>query len=263
MKKWTVFAASACFGIPVLAQGDSPFDGTWKLDVGAAELPTKPDVYLLKDGMYHCDTCAPPVSVMADGHDQKVVGHPYFDTEAVRVVDDHAVEINDKKAGKVVITARMTVSADGNTATLVQTDSTAPNGTPVTSRGTLTRVLRGAPGSHLVSGSWRVAKIDNISDNGLLVTYKVDGNKLQMSNPLGQSYSAALDGTDAPFMGDPGITTVSVKGVKPNMIEETDKRDGKAIWIGRMAVSADGHSMIIMWIDNLHGTTGSINAKKL
>ena len=42
-----------------------------------------------------------------------------------------------------------------------------------------------------------------------------------------------------------------------------DKRDGKAIWVGRMTVSADGKSMTIMWIDNLHGTSGVYRANKL
>ena len=32
-----------------------------------------------------------------------------------------------------------------------------------------------------------------------------------MTNPTGQTYTAKLDGADAPMKGDPGITSVSVK----------------------------------------------------
>jgi hypothetical protein len=270
MKRLLVFAASAGIAVAALAAQApapapvaSPFDGTWKIDVGTSELPTKPDAYLLKDGTYHCDSCVPPVVVQADGRDHQVTGHPYYDTKSVRVIDALAIESIDKKGGKVVDQARLTVSADGKTATRVETDSSAPNGPPVTSKVTYTRVLRGAAGSHAISGSWRIVKIDNMSDNGLLVTFKVDGTKLQMNNPLGQSYAAGLDGSDSPFVGDPGVTSVSVKKMGQNTFEETDKRDGKAIWVGRMTVSADGKSMTIMWIDNLHGTSGVYRANKL
>jgi hypothetical protein len=36
------------------------------------------------------------------------------------------------------------------------------------------------------------------------------------------------NGTDAPMKGDPSITSVSVKMIGKDMLEETDKRDGKA-----------------------------------
>ena len=45
--------------IPVLGWAQSPFDGTWKIDLGKSKLPKKPDEYLLKDGMYECKTCKP------------------------------------------------------------------------------------------------------------------------------------------------------------------------------------------------------------
>src|SRR5260370_4271922 len=101
-----------------------------------------------------------------------------------------------------------------------------------------------------------MAKMDSVSDNGLAFTYKVDGDSLTMSNPTGQSYTAKLDGTDAPYKGDPGTTSVSVKRVDKNTIEETDKRDGKVITVSRMTVSADGKSMAIAFDDKLHGTPG-------
>jgi hypothetical protein len=227
-----------------------------------AQFPTKPDVYLLQDGMYHCKTCVPVIDVKADGKDQKVTGHPYLDSMNIKVVDDRTYEEVDKKNGKVVTTSKTWVSPDGNTLMFEFSDSSASSGAPVVGKGEATRVDKGPAGAHAISGSWRMAKMDSLSDNGLAFTYKVTGDSLNMSNPTGQSYTAKLDGTDAPYKGDPGTTSVSVKQVDKNTIEETDKRDGKVITVSRMTVSADGKSMTLTFDDKLHGTTGKIVAQK-
>src|SRR5260370_1428597 len=120
------------------------------------------------------------------------------------------------------------------------TDSSNTNADPVTGKGEETRVAKGPAGSHAISGSWRASKMDAVSDNGLLFTYKVSGDSLTMTSPTGQSYTAKLDGTEAPFKGDPGTTSVSVKKMGMNTMEETDKRDGKVISVARMTLSADG-----------------------
>src|SRR5271157_230635 len=113
MKKLCVLAFLA-ISLPAMAQ--SAFNGVWKFDLGSYQPPTKPDEYLLKDGMYHCKTCAPPYDIKADGTDQSVKGHPYMDTVAIKVVDDQTIEETDKKGGKVVTTSKTVVSPDGKTA---------------------------------------------------------------------------------------------------------------------------------------------------
>jgi hypothetical protein len=142
------------------------------------------------------------------------------------------------------------------------TDSSATNAAPVTGKGEATRVAKGPAGSHAISGSWRTSKMDSVSDNGLTFTNKVEGDSLSVSSPTGQSYTAKLDGTEAPYKGDPGTTSVSVKKVDKNTIEETDKRDGKVISVARMTVAADGKSMTIAVNDKLHGTSSQYVAVK-
>jgi len=39
---------------------------------------------------------------------------------------------------------------------------------------------------------------------------------LTMTTPTGQKYTAKMDGTEAPFSGDPGLTAVSVKKMGAN-----------------------------------------------
>src|SRR6202162_3516132 len=209
MKKLSLTALLMLSLTPVLLLAQSAFDGTWKIDMNKAEFPKKPDVYLLQNGMYECKTCAPPVKVKADGQDQTVAGHPYYDTAAIKVVSDHEIEETDKKNGKTVTTSKTTVSPDGNTLTFEYSDSSNSNAAPVTGKGEETRVAKGPAGSNAISGSWRIAKFDTVSDNGTMWTYKVSGDELTMTTPTGQSYTAKLNGTEAPYQGDPGTTGVS------------------------------------------------------
>ena len=248
--------------MPALSGAQSAFDGTWKVDMNTAKYPEKPDVYVLQDGMYHCMTCVPPIDVKADGQDQKVSGHPYFDTMSIKILDNNTIEETDKKNGKTVTTAKTWVSADGNTLMWEFSDSSATSGDPVKGTGHATLVEKGPAGSHATSGSWRIVKMDTISENAMSITFKVNGDSLTMSSPTGQSYTAKLDGTEAPYQGDPGTTSVSVKKAGPNTIEETDKRDGKVLSVSRMTVTADGKRMKIATDDKLRGTHGEIMATK-
>lgn len=245
---------------PALAQ--SAFEGTWKIDLKQVHMPKKPDVLLLQDVTYHCKTCAPPITVKADGSDQPVSGHPYFDTLAVKVVDDHAIQETAKKDGKLVSTSTTTVAADGKTATFEFTENRDSSTEPVTGNGTMQRVAKGPAGAHAISGSWRTESYGSVSDNALTRSYKVDGDIFSMSSPTGESYGAKMDGSDAPYKGDPGITTVAVKKLGPHAMQETAKRDGKVVSVAKMTVAPDGKSMTIAVDDKLHGSHMSFVAVK-
>jgi hypothetical protein len=262
MKKLLYVSWLVALLLPACALAQNAFEGTWKIDLSKAHMPTKPDVYLLQNGMYDCKTCVPAISIKADGMDHAVTGHPYYDMMAVQVVDDHTVKTTEKKSGKVVATSTTTVAPDGKTATVVFNDSSDSNAAPVTGQVTNTRVAKGPAGSHAISGSWRTSSLQTVSDNGLSFTYKADGDSLSMTTPTGQSYTAKLDGSDAPYNGDPGTTSVSLKKLGANSVQETDKRNGKVIGVSTMTVAADGKSMKIDVKDVLHGTTSSFVADK-
>ncbi len=240
--------------------GQSPFDGTWMTKLDTAKFPTKPDQFSLKNNMYECLTCVPKIAVKADGTDQKVTGHPYYDTIAVHVQNASSVEIIEKKDGKVMYTDTATVSADGNTLNDKFTDTTGTQ--PVTGEVTSTRVKPGPAGSHALSGSWRTSKVDNISNNGLTVTYQGTAEGLKMSDPNGNSYDAKFNGKDYPIQGDPGHTMVSLKRIGDDTIEETDKRNGKIVGISRMTLSKDGKSIEVEYTDKQHNTKTSFTMEK-
>ncbi len=247
--------------LPGLATAQNAFDGTWKVDMSSVEFPKKPDVYLLQNGTFECKSCVPPISVKADGMDQKVTGHPFFDTLSVKAVDDHNVEQTNKRGGQVVATEKDAISADGETLTGNWTDSGEPSGGTQAGSYTAKRVAKGPAGANMISGSWRTEKADNPA-SVLTWIYKVNGDELSMSNPTGQSYTAKLDGSDAPYKGDPGTTSVSVKMHGKDTLEETDKRDGKVISISKMTIAPDGKTLKIVYEDKLHGTTTAGDAQK-
>jgi hypothetical protein len=247
--------------MPVLTWAQSPFDGTWKVDLSKSKFPKKPDEYLLKDGMYECKTCKPEIKIKADGQMQSVSGNPYIDMMMVKVVDDKTVDFATTKAGKDVGKQTDTVSGDDNTLTTAWTYFGNPTGGPVTGNDTQARVSKGPAGSHAISGSWREAKSEVATSDALMFSFKSGGDSLSYSTPTGQSYVAKLDGKDFPYVGDPGTTSVSLKRTGDS-VEETDKRDGKTISVAKMTVSADSKTMTIEVDDKLHGTKATYLAVK-
>ncbi|MGA3315150.1 MAG: hypothetical protein ABSC64_01780 [Candidatus Korobacteraceae bacterium] len=262
MKKLLFVGLAILLLMPIVASAQNAFDGTWKIDLKKAEFPKKPDVYLLQSGMYQCKTCVPPIDIKADGQDQKVTGHRYVDSIAIKVINDHEIEETDKRNGKTVATSSMKVSSDGDTLMFTFNDSSNTNADPVTGSGQETRVANGPAGAHAISGSWRISKVDTVSDNGLMWTYKVSGDELTMTTPTGQSYTAKLNGPEAPYKGDPGTTSVAVKMMGKNTLEETDYRDGKPISVSKAVISPDGKTMKLMVDDKLRGTKSEFTAMK-
>jgi hypothetical protein len=235
-------------------QAQSRFDGTWKIDLAESQSPAKPEVYLLEDNTYRCTTCDPPLDIRADGQDQKITGAACYDTVSLKVVDDRTTEETDKRIGKTVGTSKMTVSSDGNSASVEWTESCNVNGDLITEKDILSRVTKGPRGSHAVSGSWRIVKRVNRSENALVVTLKLENDTFSFADPTGQSYVARLDGTETPFKGDLSNTMVSVKRIGENAIEEIDRHDGKVVEVTRFTPSADGKTMTVSLENKVKGT---------
>ena len=262
MNKHLFAGACLLLLLPLGAMADGPFNGTWKIDMSKVQMPKKPDVLVLKDGMYACKTCVPSVNIKADGQDHAIAGHPYLDSMAVQVVDAHTIKETDKKGGKVVAISTTTVAPDGKTAKFEFSDSSNTNGAPVTGSGELKQVAAGPAGSHAISGSWITADIANLSDNATEMTFKEEGGALTMTTPTGQAYTAKLDGSEAPYKGDPGISSVTVKQTGKASMVETDKRDGKVVGVVTSVVSGDGKTMNVVFDDKLRNRTMSFVAVK-
>jgi hypothetical protein len=219
------------------AVGADAINGTWKTDLASIKFEATPDQYLLKGGQFSCPTCTPPLAVAADGAFHPV-SRPYADDMSVKIDDDHNVTRTNQKGGKTTAVAKYSVSADGNTLTINFNDMSGSK--PVNGTITEARTAPAPAGAHAISGSWKQNKLNNLSDEGLTITFALNGDTLHMSTPSGQSYDAKLDGTDTAIKGDIGGTTASVKKLADNSYQETDKRGGKVTDVITMTIGADG-----------------------
>src|SRR5487761_9794 len=261
MKKLLWFGVVMMLLAPVSVRAQSAFDGTWKVDLKTAKFPKKPDVEVLQNGMYHCKSCVPPINIRADGRDHKIVSEdPCYAILSVKVIDSRTVEFTSKKNGKITDTGKETVSPDGNTETVEDTNTCNGKAEPIKSESELTRVTKGPAGSHAISGSWRTTKVSG-SENALFMTLKIEGDTLNSSDRLGESFTAKLDGTYTPVKGDPSHSMVSVKREGKNTLVETVKLKAKVVDISRMTVAPDGKTMPIVSIQPQQGTTDSVVAE--
>jgi hypothetical protein len=119
-------AAAVCFGADA-------FSGTWKLN----EAKSKGGAGLGKNSTVTYETMGDSVKVTIegttadgkafkdewtgkyDGKDYPVTGNATTDSRSYKKIDDHTLEATAKKDGKVTITVKITVSADGKTRTVV------------------------------------------------------------------------------------------------------------------------------------------------
>ena len=127
-------AGAACFAA-------DPQMGTWKLNEAKSKMTpgtTKFNSVTFKNTLGNikatadgADSSGKPIHVewsgKFDGKDYRVTGDPSADTRAYRKLNDRTVEVTVKKNGKVIVTARSEVSADGKTRTSTVT-GTNPKG---------------------------------------------------------------------------------------------------------------------------------------
>jgi hypothetical protein len=247
--------------LPTLALAQGPFDGTWVTKMDTVKVIGKPDVYVVADGMYSCEACYPGLKIKADGTDQKVTGHAYYDTASARLVNAQTVEVITHRDGKMVAKRTLSVSADGKTMTEDFINYDGP--TQSTGKFVSTRVADAPAGSHALSGSWRPeTKGTTLSADLITVTYQQSADGLKMNSPTGQSYDAKFDGTPVLTAGDPGKTMAALKLIDAHTIQETDTRQGKVTDVVISKVSADGKTMHIVDHDKLHGTEMTYTAEK-
>lgn len=227
--------------VPATLFAQSAFDGTWRADPKSSQYVGHEN-FSLQNGVYRCSTCVPKIEVKADGQDAKVSGSPYFDTINVRAVDDHTVEIVTKKGTKPAGSSKVTASEDGKTLTTEFTFVTE-GGQKGNGKYSSTRVGTAPQGANKISGEWQPGRLESASESMTVFTYKATGDGLTMSDQAGNSYTAKFDGKDYPFKGDPGMTSVSLKKIDANTIEETYKRGAKVVTVVRMTVAADGKTL--------------------
>jgi WD40 repeat protein len=245
--------------LPILVwAAQSPFDGTWKIDLSSVQFPAKPTVLVLQNGIY--EDSATKISAKADGTDQPVPEIKNLDTMAVKIINDKTVQITSKKDGKVVSAQTAIVSPDGKTCTYEFTENNGDGKPPITGKFTYIRLAAGPSGSHALSGTWQIQRAD-ASEWALTATYKSTADGMISSSPIGGSWEAKFDGKDYPMKGGPGYT-VSLTKVNDRSIITTVKQDGKVFMVYHQTVSADGKTCTIVEENKAQGISVTFTARK-
>ena len=135
-----VFVALAAFAASVLAQSPDPWIGTWKVNIAKSKYSPGPapkssmvTIVAAPGGFKQTNDTVPAtgapthteVTATLDGKDHPVAGNPNADMQAYTKIDGHSYQVVAKKAGKVTISTRVVVSADGKMRTATQTGTDA------------------------------------------------------------------------------------------------------------------------------------------
>jgi hypothetical protein len=242
-------AISMILFAPGLCAAQSAFEGTWRPEPQHPS-HSPPEVVLLANGEYECQTCQPPYKVKADGQDHPISGSPYYDTMKIVILDDRSIAKTGKKDGKTTVATLVTVAPGGGFKTEVQTLlGMTPSPIELTMKSS--RISAGMSGSHQISGSWKTTEVD-VSNHAEDTIFKVNGGALSMSDRMGRSFTAKFDGMAAPYKGSDEFDGVSLKLIDERTIEESDLKNGKVMKISLWALSPDGQTMHARF-DDTHG----------
>ena len=138
------FAVLFAAAVAVCVAADDVTMGTWKLD----EAKSKIGAGASKNTTVVYEAAGDSVKVIVDGvgadgkpshnewtgkfdgKDYPLTGDPTADTRSYKQIDPRTLELTNKKGGKVVVSGKITVSADGKTRT-VSTKGVDANGKKV------------------------------------------------------------------------------------------------------------------------------------
>jgi hypothetical protein len=132
--------------VAVCVAADDPAIGTWKLDEAKSKLvagmPKNTTVVYTQAGdsmkvvVEGVDAAGKAThnewTGKFDGKDYPLTGDPTADTRSYKRIDANTLELANKKGGKVVLSGRITISADGKTRT-VTVSGTGSDGKKLTS----------------------------------------------------------------------------------------------------------------------------------
>jgi hypothetical protein len=238
----------------------SPLSGTWVADLDTQQgLPT--DVYLVRDGIYSCESCEPPRRYPSDGRPHLVSRDPVV-SESVRIVDAWTISTHIVQPD-LVRTTRMRVSRDGRSALYVSIDRRRGIRGPLRTEYEARRTAPAPAGAHAVSGTWQGVRYVSVPIQLRTTILNDSGDRLSYRSGSGFSYTAAFDGAFAPVAGPyDGSITVSVRRLDANRLVETRRRNGQDVQRRTYTVAPDGRSMEIATTDVAANSTFRITARR-
>jgi hypothetical protein len=128
----TILTLGMLFVGLAMCSAQNPMLGTWKLNEAKSKIPAGSSKNLtvtyeasgdsMKATIDGVDNQGKPTHTewtgKFDGKDYPVTGDPAQDTRSVKQVDDHHYNLTVKKAGKVTMTGKAVIAADGKSRTV-------------------------------------------------------------------------------------------------------------------------------------------------
>ena len=190
-------------------------------------------VHVVLSGDTHLDFTA-----KIDGKEAAVEGNPAFNQIAVRRIDKHQVEVNEKKDGVVVVTIHDKLSKDANE--LTSTTSQKGRADKIT---VWMRSGGKKSATDLFSGDWSEDLSKTRLRQGLALKIEADGtNGVRFSGDF--SYTARFDGKEYDLRNSVN-DTVTLQLVDPHTIDSIYRRGDQITQKDRWVVSADGTEMTL------------------
>ncbi len=234
----TALTLAATLAVSSAAFAESPFVGSWKMDVAKSSFTGDTMTYTKTAKGYHYSNGSTFAYDFADD------GKPYTTMIAGRTTTwtkapDGGWDIAYLVDGKVLTKAHRTLSADGSTFTTTY-EEYRPDGTTVHESDVYTRVS-GASG---LEGKWKSVKVDAASDAVMISPMTSMSYKLEF--PAAKTtVTAKLDGSPEPVVGPtvPAGVTSSFKKAEVSKWTYSNSLAGKVMGEGIMTVSADGSTL--------------------
>ncbi|QQV78026.1 hypothetical protein H5J25_04600 [Sphingomonas aliaeris] len=261
MKRINAVLSSLILAASVPAHAAGQIDGTWKADTATAKLSTKPDVFVVKDGVYDCTSCTPPYKIAADGKPHSVAGRDYWDAASVAVLDANTLEWKRYRKGTPVSTTKVAASSDGSMLNLTSVSADNASGKTTTSSSMSKRVGAAPAGGHAASGSWLAINDGaQIAEENLTAAISTSGNMVTLKLGTGEHYTATLDGPKVAFIGDKANAMVALTKAGGGFVE-TDYIGGKAVGTYTY-MPVDATTMTLKAVNLKAGTTDEFTLRK-
>ena len=222
-------ALTTLTGLPALSQ--SPFDGTWKLDVTKSQLTGDTFTYSRTPaGMMHYSDGAFDWDFGIDGKRYPTVSNM---TTTWMKVDVNKWNSEGRMGDKVVDTIQRVLSNGDKTMTVTYT-AYRPDGKSDTSTTIYNKVGSGKG----LEGTWKNVKAKEVPEDTL--TLSLNGGKLLLKDLNFQStVEGQVDGSELQVKGPsvPAGLTIAYKATSDSRLDYTVKMNDKVISVGYMTVS--------------------------
>ncbi len=224
--------------VVALVAAQSPFVGTWKLNVSKSQFTGTTVTYEhLPSGEMQVTAEGQSYKFRTDG---KEYAAPFGMTATWKQVDPTTWETTYKLKDTVLATDTIRVSAGAKTLT-VNSRGKAPDGTSFDNSTEYARVS-GGPG---LAGRWKSTKV-SISAQEIVEIGPYEGDGIAWSIPAYKaSVNLKFDGKDYPAVGPtvpPNFTlAATMKG--PRSFDLVEKASGKVVYRGTYTLSADGKTL--------------------